>query len=87
MTGKDARGFVRVQAEAEKALYGSNLYRKILTWMLVQEDAEEEALLRGRVKSRSWSVPFFNATGAVLADAWPCRSLILTTKKQNKIDR
>ena len=54
MTGKDARGFVRVQAEAEKAMLGSNLFRKLLTWMLVQEDAEEEDLLRGRVKSRSF---------------------------------
>jgi len=54
MTGKDARGFVRVQAEAEKAMLGSNLFRKLLTWMLVQEDAEEEHLLRGRVKSRSF---------------------------------
>ncbi len=53
MTGKDARGFVRVHAEAEKAMFRSNLFRKLLTWMLVQEDAEEEDLLRGRVKSRS----------------------------------
>jgi tetratricopeptide (TPR) repeat protein len=39
--------------EAEKAIVGTNLFRKVHTWCLVQEDAEEEAFLRDRVKSRS----------------------------------